>query len=335
MDAPLEKTEELTSASTDSKERYLGSVRFFKHMILSVNALLILLPIVFLIIALYKNSSLQAAYACLKTEYEDYVRQTAEQQEEQFAVLQGEEQMEVSLVVDEDEVELFPEKVSLYIPFYVDLNAWNYILVNEMHPLSQDFKLKLVDTRNGKQVDGRIKYSLERMMDAAERNGMDLMICSAYRDYEKQQELIDESIEQYMKKDLSYESAFFQAKRQLERVGCSEHHIGLAVDIVGKDYQSLDAGQANTKEAKWLAEHAHEYGFILRYPKDKEEITGLEFESWHYRYVGIDAAGFMKEHNLCLEEFLELAQKQQDMGYKQEVPADSAYKAAGQETNGH
>lgn len=335
MDAPLEKTEELTSASTDSKERYLGSVRFFKHMILSVNALLILLPIVFLIIALYKNSILQAAYACLKTEYEDYVLQTAEQQKEQFAMLQNEDRREVSFVSDKDETQPLPEEDELRIPFYVDLNAWNYLLVNEMHPLSQDFELKLVDTRNGKQVDGRIKYSLEKMLDAAKEYGMELIICSAYRGYEKQQELLNESIEKYMGKGLNYESAFFQAKRQLERVGCSEHHTGLAVDIVGEHYQSLDAGQANTAEARWLAEHAHEYGFILRYPKDKEKITGLEFESWHFRYVGTEAAGFMKEHNLCFEEFLELAQKQQEMGYKQEIPEDSAYRVDGQETNGH
>lgn len=335
MDAPLEKTDELTSVSTDSKERYLGSVRFFKHMILSVDALLILLPIVFLIIALHKNSSLQAAYTCLKTEYEDYVRQTVEQQEEQSAMLQNEEQIEVALVSGKDETQPLPKEAGLQIPFYVDLNAWNYLLVNEMHPLSQDFKLKLVDTRNGKQVDGRIKYSLEKMLDDAKESGMDLIICSAYRGYEKQQELLNESIEKYMEKGLSYESAFFQAKRQLERVGCSEHHTGFAVDLVGEHYQSLDAGQANTAEARWLAEHAHEYGFILRYPKGKEKITRLEFESWHFRYVGTEAAGFMKEHDLCFEEFLELVQKQQEMGYEQVIPTDSAYKAAGQETNGH
>ena len=73
---------------------------------------------------------------------------------------------------------------------------------------------------------------------------------------------------------------------------------------MGRGYQSLDRAQADTKEAEWLSEHAHEYGFILRYPEDKEEITMIYFESWHYRYVGEEAALFMKENDLCLEEFV-------------------------------
>lgn len=149
------------------------------------------------------------------------------------------------------------------------------------------------------------------MLDDAEENGLNLIICSAYRGYEKQDELIDESIAESILKGMSYESAFFEAKKQLGRIGCSEHHTGLAVDIVGENYQSLDSGQANTEEARWLAEHACEYGFILRYPKDKEAVTGIDFESWHFRYVGTEAAMYMKEHNLSLEEFLELAAKQQ------------------------
>lgn len=196
------------------------------------------------------------------------------------------------------------------IPFVVDLTDWKYLLVNERHPLQQGYEPQLAYTRNGQRVDKRIKADLEEMIDDARKEGMRLMICSSYRDYERQDVLMDESIGKYVKKGLDYRDAFFKTKEQIALTGASEHHTGLAVDIVGTRYQSLDSAQANTREAKWLAEHAQEYGFILRYPRDKEEITMISFESWHYRYVGKEAAVFMKENNLCLEEFVKLAQAQ-------------------------
>ena len=105
---------------------------------------------------------------------------------------------------------------------------------------------------------------------------------------------------------------FFKTKEEIALTGASEHHTGLAVDIVGKNHQGLDKSQASTKEAIWLNEHAAEYGFILRFPQDKVEITGISYESWHFRYVGEEASKFMKENNLCLEEFVELAKAQQE-----------------------
>lgn len=197
------------------------------------------------------------------------------------------------------------------IPFEVDLSDWKYVLTNELHMLPQDFEAELEKTYNGQRVDKRIRKELEAMIDAAKEEGYNLLICSSYRDYKKQDQLMDESIAKFVRKGMSYKDAFFKTKEQIALTGASEHHTGLAVDIVGKNHQSLDASQADTKEAKWLAEHAAEYGFILRYPKDKEEITMISFESWHYRYVGREAAEYMKEHNLCLEEFVELVQIQQ------------------------
>ena len=178
------------------------------------------------------------------------------------------------------------------IPFEVDLDDWNYLLVNETHPLPEDFEPKLAGTRNGQQVDRRIKAALERMIDDAAEEGLDLLICSSYRDYEKQDSLMDESIAKYLRQGMDYREAFFETKEQIALTGASEHHTGLAVDIVGRGYQSLDRAQADTKEAEWLSEHAHEYGFILRYPEDKEEITMISFESWHYRYVGRRSGAF-------------------------------------------
>lgn len=212
----------------------------------------------------------------------------------------------------------------LEIPFSVDLEDWKYILVNELHPLAQDFVPQVEKTYDGHRVDTRMRGELETMIDAAKAEGLNLMICSSYRDYKKQDSLMDKSIARYVSRGMSYTDAFFKTKEQIALTGASEHHTGLAVDIVGKNHQTLDREQADTAEAKWLNEHAAEYGFILRYPEDKEEITMISFESWHYRYVGRQAAAFMKENNLCLEEFVELAQQQEMLQQQQVHTADAA-----------
>ena len=87
--------------------------------------------------------------------------------------------------------------------------------------------------------------------------------------------------------------------------GTSEHQTGLALDIISSSYQVLDRDQENTAEQRWLMENSYKYGFILRYPSDKSEITGINYEPWHYRYVGKEAAKEIYEKGLCLEEYLE------------------------------
>ncbi len=85
----------------------------------------------------------------------------------------------------------------------------------------------------------------------------------------------------------------------------SEHEIGLSVDIVSKSYQLLDKNQKKTAEQKWLMENCHRYGFVMRYPTEKKQITKIEYEPWHYRYVGIENAKRMKDMGVCLEEYIE------------------------------
>ena len=92
--------------------------------------------------------------------------------------------------------------------------------------------------------------------------------------------------------------------------GTSEHETGLAADIVTPSYQRLDAGYAGTKAARWLLENAASYGFVLRYPEDKTEITGIDYEPWHYRYVGVEAAKEIMAQGLCLEEYAALREHQ-------------------------
>ena len=91
----------------------------------------------------------------------------------------------------------------------------------------------------------------------------------------------------------------------MQSLGTSEHEAGLALDIVASNYQELNEEQEKTPVQKWLMENCHKYGFVLRYPTEKKDITKINYEPWHYRYVGVKNATFMKEKNLCLEEYIE------------------------------
>lgn len=296
-----------------SKARYWGSVRFYKHLILTVVALLILLPSVCFFIILASHWKLKRTYRLEMGEQAFYIQQleerlaAAESQQEEASVEVVLTSKKLAVMQGEQAPSAQSDEEKQNIPFDVNLCDWQYILVNDWNPLSRSFQPDLTDTRHGKQVDRRIKATLEQMMDDAKEAGMNLLICSAYRDYEKQASLVQNSMDDLLAAGCGYEEAYWQTRRRLALVGTSEHHTGLAVDLVGFTHQTLDEEQANTPEAKWLAEHAHEYGFILRYPKEKEEQTGIEYESWHYRYVGEQAAAFIKENGLCLEEFIEMA----------------------------
>ena len=106
-----------------------------------------------------------------------------------------------------------------------------------------------------------------------------------------------------MNKGMSYLDAYKVASQAVTLPGASEHQVGLAIDIVCDTYQLLDEGFGNTDAGIWLSEHCSEYGFILRYPAGKENITGIEYEPWHFRYVGPDAADVIAKHKITLEEF--------------------------------
>ena len=138
------------------------------------------------------------------------------------------------------------------------------------------------------------------MIQAAAEDGVDLMVCSAYRSIEKQQQLFDSSVQRYMAQGMTEEEAYAQTATETAIPGTSEHQTGLAADIVTPTHQTLDPEFADTDAGKWLSEHAHEYGFVQRYPEDKQDITKIIYESWHYRFVGKTHAKLMKESGLCL-----------------------------------
>ena len=181
---------------------------------------------------------------------------------------------------------------------------WYLVLVNDTHPMEEGYKPKLADVGNGHQVDERIADSLKKMMKDAKKAGLNPMICSSYRTVEYQQKLYNEYMGNAVKEGLNYWEALKKTKDSTAYPGRSEHNIGLAVDIVSASYTQLDKKQEQTKEAKWLAENCYKYGFILRYPNGKTEITGIIYEPWHYRYVGVEDAKKIKEMGVTLEEYL-------------------------------
>ena len=189
------------------------------------------------------------------------------------------------------------------------------LLVNKDHKLPEDYEVELMTLSDKTNRAASVAYDpLNAMLKAGRKEGLAFEVCSSYRSVKRQQELLDEDIEKLMKKGYSYQEAYDEVTMQTMPPGYSEHSTGLAFDIVALDYQLLNAKQAVTDETLWLHEHCAEYGFILRYPDGREDVTGITYESWHYRYVGVEAATYIMEHDLTLEEYLEeLAEKALDM----------------------
>ena len=174
---------------------------------------------------------------------------------------------------------------------------WQLLLVNSHNPVPDGYKVELT-TYDDVELDKRVLDAYKAMHAAAQADGYTLWISSAYRSPEKQQELIDAEVKKNMREEGLDETAARQkAMLTMTEPGYSEHNTGLAIDLNG-------VTSINTPEYEWLCQHAADYGFILRYPKDKEKITGIDFEAWHFRYVGVENAKYITEHNMCLEEYI-------------------------------
>lgn len=182
---------------------------------------------------------------------------------------------------------------------------WNLVLVNKKNKIPDNYEFEIVDIDSKNKVDSRIKSAITEMISDAKKEGLQPYICSSYRSSENQQELFDKKVNKYKKQGYTKEKAEIEASRWVAVPRTSEHEIGLSLDIVSKSYQVLDEKQESTKVQKWLIEHCTDYGFVLRYPTNKKDITMINYEPWHYRYVGIENAKFMKEKDFCLEEYIE------------------------------
>ena len=188
------------------------------------------------------------------------------------------------------------------------------VLVNFEHPIYEEPPVVLVCnylTAGNVYCDPRrhanetaVKALNEMLLAAQEGGDFHFIIASAFRYIREQQMMWEGKI----KEDPNYGSDPYNDPVKLMPTNCSEHTTGLAFDILCESCPHSDISYANTPEGRWLAQNAHRFGFILRYPNDKQHITGVQYEPWHFRYVGVEAAEYIYEHSLCLEEYLESRQ---------------------------
>lgn len=180
------------------------------------------------------------------------------------------------------------------------LEDWNLKVINKYNQVQDGFYPQLAKYDKNIQFDERAMPYLKDMVNEMLKDGIkSIWIQSAYRSYEKQETLFNNKVQEYKKQGKGQEEAESLAQKLVQRPECSEHHLGLAVDFnyVNEEFEK-------TQAFKWLQENAAKYGFILRYPKGKEETTGVSYEPWHWRYVGQEHAKKIREQGICLEEYV-------------------------------
>lgn len=191
------------------------------------------------------------------------------------------------------------------LPPPAEYTEWNLILVNAAHSVPQDWQSELVALRGGEQVDKRILEPLQAMFDACRADGLLPIVYSGYRSQETQQKIYDRNLTRNLIDGYSREEAEALTREWVALPGTSEHQLGLAVDI-----DSEDPAQCSDEAVyAWLLEHCAAYGFILRYPEDKTDVTGIAYEPWHFRYVGAEAAQTIMSEGIALEEYLSGSRK--------------------------
>lgn len=187
---------------------------------------------------------------------------------------------------------------------YFSTTGIHVVLVNPWNSIPEDLQVNLLPLDNEELVEVSCYQALLQMLSDCESAGNKPYVCSAYRTQAKQEYLYQRKVDYYLKRDYEQEEAEELAAQVVAIPGTSEHQLGLAADICDKDYPYLDEKQAETKTQQWLMEHCWEYGFILRYPTGSTEITGIIYEPWHYRYVGVEIATELQELGITLEEYL-------------------------------
>lgn len=176
---------------------------------------------------------------------------------------------------------------------------WQTVLVNSNNAIPENYQVELTVLSNGVCVDSRIYPDLQKMFDDAREQGIYPVVSEGYRTREEQQSIMDDKINAFINDGYSKKDAKNLAKDWVAEVGKSEHQLGIALDI------NADTSFSSDDEVYgWLADNAYKYGFILRYPSGKEDITGIDYEPWHYRYVGTEVAWQIFSRQITLEEFL-------------------------------
>lgn len=199
-----------------------------------------------------------------------------------------------------------PDEPELDLPD-ISIHEWNLKIVNNRNHLTEAFAPDVTEIAGGQYFDSRAVDALNALIEGANKNGFSTYISTAYRPYSTQAYIFFGKASQIAwGGEVDYAEAEVLARELVAYPGTSEHQLGLAVDIIDSSSTYLVAEDVEDMPLLlWLQEHCHEYGFIYRYPKDKKDITGW-YEPWHFRYVGVEAAKFMSENNLCLEEMIDL-----------------------------
>ena len=196
----------------------------------------------------------------------------------------------------------------------IDINSWEYVLANPWNSI-EDYYPDVVQIEDI-EVDYRIYDAMEAFVSDCRAAGNTVYLSSGYRSYDLQKYLFEKKCEEYDEET---------AATIVARPGTSEHQTGLAADITDQYYEYKNASLEETAMYQWMEAHCQDYGFIVRFPNGKEDITGIIYEPWHFRYVGVEAATYIMEHNLTLEEFVAL--------YKDNAAGDSGTDDAGETGN--
>lgn len=193
----------------------------------------------------------------------------------------------------------------------IEIRSWQYILINDLsysNHLKNSYIPQTVEVTDGIFISEKVADVFAEFMADAEAAGHKVKMLIGYRSYSSQEYIFNgkASIIYDANPGMSYEAAVAKARETVAYPGSSEHQLGLAADIADASYSGYDMAMADSETMKWLTEHCHEYGMILRYPEDKQTETGREYEPWHFRYVGKEAAEYIMAEGICLEEFLAL-----------------------------
>lgn len=188
--------------------------------------------------------------------------------------------------------------------YYFTSTGARIILVNPWNFMPSDYETNFVEAERGRKVDALCKDSLLEMLEACRDAGYNVKLLDGARTRDDQIYLFNRKVNYYLDRGYEPDEARAKAGTSVAMPGTSEHELGLAVDLVDGNNYSLDESQESTPAQKWLMENCWDYGWILRYPNDKTEVTGIIYEPWHYRYVGTEVAKELQESGLCLEEYL-------------------------------
>lgn len=268
-----------TNGKRLKEKRYNKKKKLNKRKI----AIVILIIIIVIIVIVRKSRN--------KTTVEtttNQVEQTASKQEENK--IEEEQEKEQSQSSNQNQ-EQKPEN---------EITDWRLTLANYENLLPENFTVKVENIDKTRQFDARAIGELNDMMNQMKKDGItNIWIQSAYRSVARQKELYDASVKKYLQEGKTQEEAEKLTNEYINKPGSSDHNLGLAVD-----FNKVDNGFEKLEGFKWLQKNAENYGFVLRYPKDKEDITKIAYESWHWRYVGVEHAKKMNELNMCLEEYI-------------------------------